>query len=120
MPVNAETLAAGDRFRSQQYAMCMIETGRDSDGAPANEVWAFASEDDHVEGHGWLELRIHEIVETRISGVVAVYYRQWFAPDGQPAWGKKPKRVVGSLGSLKALIRRRKMTRNAQEPSHVG
>ena len=97
-------------YRSQGYAMCTIETGRDSDGAPISDMWMFANEDDYVEGHGWLEVRVHEIVETERSGALAVYYRQWFAPDGQPAWGKKPKRQVGSLGSLKALIRRRGMT----------
>jgi len=97
-------------YRSQGYAMCTIETGRDSDGAPISDMWTFANEDDYVEGHGWLEVRVHEIVETERSGALAVYYRQWFAPDGQPAWGKKPKRQVGSLGSLKALIRRREMT----------
>lgn len=97
-------------YRSQGYAMCTIETGRDADGAPISDMWTFANEDDYVEGHGWLEVRVHEIVETERSGALAVYYRQWFAPDGQPAWGKKPKRQVGSLGSLKALIRRREMT----------
>lgn len=96
-------------YRSQGYAMCLIDTGRDSSGAPISEMWAFASEDDYVEGHGWLEVRVHEIVETERSGALAVYYRQWFAPDGEPAWGKKPQRKVGALGSLKSLIRRRRM-----------
>lgn len=96
-------------YRSEGYAMCFIETGRDEHGAPLREVWAFASEDDYIEGHGWLEVRVHEVVETERSGALAVYYRQWFAPDGEPAWGKRPKRQVGSLASLKALISRRKM-----------
>ena len=96
-------------YRSQLYAMCLIETGRDSDGAPISEMWTFASEDDYVEGYGWLEVRVHEIVETEHSGTLAVYYRQWFAPDGEPAWRKSPQRKVGALGSLKSLIRRRKM-----------
>ena len=47
---------------------------------------------------------------TNASGWLAVYYRQWFSPEGEPAWGTRPRRVVGSLGSLKALVRRRKMT----------
>lgn len=97
-------------YRSQGYAMCTIDTGRDGDGAPTGEMWTFASEDDYAEGYGWLEVRVHEIVETERSGALAVYYRQWFAPDGEPAWGKKPQRKVGALGSLKSLIRRRKMT----------
>ena len=96
-------------YRSQLYAMCTIDTGRDSDGAPISEMWTFASEDDYVEGYGWLEVRVHEIVETEHSGTLAVYYRQWFAPDGEPAWRKSPQRKVGALGSLKSLIRRRKM-----------
>ncbi|UIJ43743.1 hypothetical protein LZK98_11640 [Sphingomonas cannabina] len=96
-------------YRSQGYAMCTIDSGRDRDGAPISEVWTFASEDDYVEGYGWLEVRVHEIVETERSGALAVYYRQWFAPDGEPAWGKRPQRKVGALGSLKSLIRRRKM-----------
>lgn len=90
--------------------MCTIETGRDSDGAPISDMWTFANEDDYVEGFGWLEVRIHEIVQTERSGALAVYYRQWFAPDGAPAWGKRPQRKVGALGSLKSLIHRRKMT----------
>jgi hypothetical protein len=97
-------------YRSQAYAMCTIETGRDSDGAPTSDMWTFANEDDCVEGYGWLEVHVHEIVQTERSGALAVYYRQWFAPDGEPAWGKRPQRKVGALGSLKSLIRRRKMT----------
>ena len=96
-------------YRSQDYAMCTIEQGRDPDGAPLSEVWTFAGEDDYVEGYGHLIVRVQEVVETKHSGTLAVYYRQWVAPDGEPAWGKRPLRRVGSLGSLKALIRRRKM-----------
>ena len=96
-------------YRSQDYAMCSIDTGRDSDGAPISEMWIFENEDHPAEGNGWLEVRVHEIVETQQSGTLAVYYRQWFAPDGEPAWAKKPQRKVGALSSLKSLIRRRKM-----------
>lgn len=96
-------------YRSQEYAMCTIETGRDADGAPISDMWTFADETSGVEGYGWLDVRVHEIVETEQSGTLAVYYRQWFAPDGEPAWGKRPQRKVGALGSLKSLIRRRKM-----------
>ena len=97
-------------YRSQGYAMALFEQGRDADGASSCEVWGFADEESGSEGDGWLDLRIHEIVETERSGTIAVYYRQWFAPDGNPAFGKTPKRRVGSLASVKALIRRRKMT----------
>ncbi len=97
-------------YRSQDYAMCTIDQGRDSDGAPLSEVWTFAGEDDGVEGYGHLVVRVHEVIQTQASGTLAVYYRHWIAPDGGLAWGKSPKRVVGSLGSLKALIRRRKMS----------
>ena len=106
-------------YRSQGYAMCTIETGRDADGAPISDMWTFATEDDRAEGHGWLEVRVHEIVETAHSGTLAVYYRQWFAPDGEPAWGKKPQRKVGALGSLKSLIRRRKMTPVKQDAPEI-
>jgi hypothetical protein len=95
--------------------MTTIDTGRDADGAPISEVWAFANEDDYSLGDGWLELRIHEVVDTERSGTLVVYYKQWFAPDGQPAWGGKPRRKVGSLGSVKAIIARRKMTAIATE-----
>jgi len=97
-------------YRSQGYAMATFDQGRDADGAPLHEVWGFADEDSGSEGDGYLELRIHEIVETQKSGTLAVYYRQWFAPDGEPAFGMQPKRRVGSLASVKALINRRKMT----------
>ena len=114
MPVSAPAgvtiPSAGQLYRSQPYAMTTIDTGRDADGAPLAEIWTFATEDDGVLGYGWLEVRVHEIVPTNASGWLAVYYRQWFSPEGEPAWGTRPKRVVGSLGSLKALIRRRKMT----------
>jgi hypothetical protein len=89
--------------------MALFDHGRDADGAPLHEVWGFADEDSGSEGDGWLELRVHEIVQTERSGTLAVYYRQWFAPDGEPAFSKQPKRRVGSLASVKALINRRKM-----------
>lgn len=81
----------------------------DERGDPTVELWRFAGEDDGEEGFGWLEVRLHEVVETERSGLLAVYYRQWFDPHGQPAWGNRPKRTIGSVGSLKSLIRRRKM-----------
>lgn len=105
--------SAGDLYRSELYAMTTVDTGRDQDGAPLAEIWTFASEDDYVIGYGWLEVRVHEVVPTEQSGALAVYYRQWFSPDGEPAWGTRPKRTVGSLASLKSLIRRRKMVAQA-------
>lgn len=119
-PVPASIPCAGEIYRSEEYAMTLIDTGRDSDGAPIAEMWAFASEDDGVEGYGWLEVRVHEIVPSEHSGTLAVYYRQWFAPNGEPAWGTRPKRTVGSFGSLKSLIRRRKMTAKAIEARQGG
>lgn len=100
---------AGQVYRSQDYAMCTVDQGRDSDGAPMREMWMFAGEDDGVEGYGHLIVSVREIVETKSCGVLAVYYRHWIGPDGDPAWGRTPRRVVGSVGSLKALIRRRGM-----------
>lgn len=105
-------------YRSQGYAMCIDHTC-DYAGDPTVEIWRFANEDDGSDGDGWLEVRVDEIVQTERSGTLAVYYRRWMAPDGEPAWGRKPRRVVGSLGSLKALIRRRKMlpVEGAQPPA---
>jgi hypothetical protein len=98
-------------YRSEPYPMITVDEGRDGDGAPLREVWAFANEDTGSgEGDGFLELRIREVIQTERSGTIVVYYRQWFAPDGNPAFGMRPKRRVGSLASVKALIKRRKMT----------
>ncbi len=108
-PLNPEV---GQVWRSEEYAMC-CEYSRDERGDPTVEFWRFANEDDGVEGYGWLEVRVHDIVGTDRSGTLAVYYRQWFAPDGEPAWGKRPQRKIGAIGSLKSLIRRRKMTLTA-------
>lgn len=99
---------AGQVYRSQGYAM-FTDYVADSQGDPTAELWRFAGEEDPTEGFGYLEIRVHEIVETAASGTLAVYHRQWFAPDGEPAWGNRRKRVIGAVGSLKALIRRRKM-----------
>lgn len=101
-------MIAGSVWRSQGYAM-FIDHVSDFQGDPTVELWRFSGEDDPNEGEGHLEVTIHEIVDTQASGTLAVYYRQWLAPDGEPAWGNQRKRVIGSVGSLKALIRRRKM-----------
>lgn len=108
MPYRPFHLEAGQVWRSQGYAM-VIDHQSDFRGDPTLDMWRFANEDDGTDGFGWLEVRVHEITETERSGTLAVYYRQWFAPDGEPAWGKRPQRKIGSVGSLKSLIRRRKM-----------
>lgn len=86
----------------------------DERGDPTVEKWAFAhSEDDPHGGYGHLMLTVLEIVPSVSSGTLAVYRKQWIAPDGEPL--SKGRRVVGSLSSLKALVSRRKMT--PQNPS---
>lgn len=82
----------------------------DNAGDPTIELWRFRCEDDPYDGDGYLVLTVQEIVQTEKSGTLAVYHRQWIAPDGEPAWGNRKKRVIGSVASLKTLIRRRKMT----------
>ena len=100
---------AGETYKSEGYSM-FVDYVSDYRGDPTVEQWRFSGEDDGSDGFGWLQLRVHEVVKTRHSGTLAVYYRQWFAPDGTPAWGNREKRVIGAIGSLKALIRRRNMT----------
>ncbi|ARR53511.1 hypothetical protein HY78_08785 [Rhizorhabdus wittichii DC-6] len=86
----------------------------DSRGDPTVEAWLFTQcEEDGCEGYGWLEIDVHEIVETERSGTLAVYYRQWFNPEGERLWSRK--RVIGNLASLRAVIQRRKMRRRAAE-----
>lgn len=99
---------AGTVYRSEGYAM-FTEYGPDHRGDPTIERWSFAGEDDCTEGYGCLEIRVHEIVPTEKSGTLVVYYRQWLDPEGEPAWGNRPQRKVASIGSLKSLMRRRKM-----------
>lgn len=112
--------SVGAVYRSEPYSM-FIEYAPDARGDPTVELWRFTScEDDGEDGYGRLEIRVHEIVETERSGTLAVYYRQWFAPDGGPAWGNRPKRVIGSLGSLRALLRRRKMVLAQKGADHAG
>jgi len=107
--LRASIPSAGDVYYSVGYSM-FVDHVSDEHGDPVVELWRFAGEDDYPDGNGWLQIRVHEIVETKQSGRLAVYYRQWFAPDGEPAWGNRQKRVIGSIGSLRALIRRRGMT----------
>ncbi|QUT04006.1 hypothetical protein KFK14_12705 [Sphingobium phenoxybenzoativorans] len=100
---------SGGVYRSEGYGM-FTDYAPDFRGDLTIELWRFSGEDDPQEGFGYLEISVHEIVETSSSGTIAIYYRQWFAPDGAPAWGNRRKRVIGSIGSLNALIRRRQMT----------
>lgn len=103
------TIIEGAAYRSEGYAM-FIEHVPDYEGNPSVELWRFQScEDDPMDGYGHLVVTVQEIVETKKSGTLAVYHRQWFAPDGEPAWGCRKRRVIGAVASLKALIRRRNM-----------
>jgi hypothetical protein len=103
-----EALAEGAVYRSEGYGM-FIDHVSDAAGDPTVELWRFCGEDEEEQGCGHLEIRVHEIVSTERSGKLAVYYRQWISPDGEPAWGNRPQRKIASIGSLKALIGRRKM-----------
>lgn len=105
---------AGQVYHSEGYQM-WVDHVADVSGDPVVELWRFRCEDDPYDGDGYLWLRVHEVIKTQNSGTLAVYHRQWIAPDGQPAWGSRKKRVIGSLGSLKALIKRRNMTAKAME-----
>lgn len=114
--MNNSTPSAGVTYRCPGVQM-FVAYDRDASGDPTVEVWRWASsEDDPHDGYGCLEITVHEIVETTRSGTLAVYYRQWFNPEGEPIASRS--RKVASLGSLKSLIRRRKMTAIARNPSH--
>ena len=104
---------AGAVYRGSETQM-FIEYELDDNRDPTVERWVFAHcEDDPNDGYGWLEIRVQEIVPTRTSGVLAVYYRQWFTPEGTTL--ARPRRVVSGLPALKALIRRRNLTLTAGE-----
>ena len=99
---------AGMTFRSVGVQM-FLEHAPDQHGDPTVEMWCFANdEDDPHHGYGHLEIFVKEIVPTQQCGTLAVYYRQWFNPEGDPIWSRK--RVVANLASLKAVISRRKMS----------
>jgi hypothetical protein len=101
-------IAAGKTYRSGLVKM-YVDYAPDERGDPTIEQWFFVgSEDDGHDGDGWLEIYVKEIVPTQQCGTLAVYYRQWFNPEGERIWSRK--RVVGNLASLKAVISRRKMT----------
>lgn len=107
IPIAGAIYTGGD---TQMYIDYLL----DAHGDPTVEKWFFANcEDDPNDGHGWLEVKVREILETRTCGTIAVYYKQWFAPDGEPL--ARARRQVGSLSSLKALIRRRKLVAKAIE-----
>lgn len=102
-------LKAGDEYYSEAYSMC-LDHASDIEGNPTIECWRFSQEDDSEDAHGHLHIRVHEIIETANSGTLVVYYRRWILEDGEPVWGKRPMRKIGSLNSLKQIIRRRSMT----------
>jgi hypothetical protein len=87
----------------------------DERGDPTLEYWAFADMDDDDCECGRFEIRIHEILASAKSGTLAVYYRQWFTPDGEA--NGKPRRKVTALSSLTALIRSRRMKLAAPHPT---
>ncbi len=98
---------AGKTYVSEGVQM-YCDYAPDERGDPTIEQWFFANcEDDPNDGYGYLEIFVKEIVQTQVCGMLAVYYRQWFNPEGEKLWGRK--RVVGNLASLKAIISRRKM-----------
>lgn len=99
---------AGDVLWSDGVQM-YTSYSADGRGDPTIERWVFAaSEEDPNEGFGHLKVTVLEIVPSASSGTLAVYRKQWIAPDGEPI--NRGRRLVGSLSSLKALISRRKMT----------
>ena len=99
---------AGKTYRSIGFAM-FVDYHPDYRGDPTAEVWSFRNaEDDQHDGDGWLEIFVKEIVQTQQCGTLAVYYRQWFNPEGERIWSRK--RVIGNLSSLRALMRRRGMS----------
>ena len=105
---DAAAVAAGLTYRSEAVQM-YCEHAPDNRGDPTVEVWMFRlCEDDPHEGNGWLEIHVKEIVQTQSCGTLAVYYRQWFNPEGERLWSRR--RVIGNLASLRSLIRRRKMS----------
>ena len=88
----------GQWYRSKGIPMRYVETD-------TYEEWQFLSisdicaEEDHtLDGYGWLAVKVHEIIESQRSGSIAVVYRQWFAPDGEPI--SKPKLRITSLAGL--------------------
>lgn len=56
---------------------------------------------------GHMMLTVHEIIITEKSGILVVYYRAFYNPDGEQ--NAKPKRKVTSLGALKSFIRQYKL-----------
>lgn len=101
-------IVAGTTFRSAPVGM-MIVHSPDERRDPTVETWVFANEmEDDEDGCGWLEVSVTEVIDTKTAGKLAVYYRRWFNPEGEPM--ARPYRRVASISSLKALIGRRKMT----------
>jgi len=113
IPAIARGLSEGDLWVQTGIGM-RIDYHRDERGDPVMEYWAFAPADDEDCECGRFEIRIHEILPSAKSGTLAVYYRQWFTPDGEP--NGKPRRKVTALSSLTALVRSRRMERAHLQP----
>jgi hypothetical protein len=108
--------AEGDLWVQDGIGM-NIAYHNDDRGDPTIEYWAFADPNDDDCECGRLEIRVHEILPSAKSGTLAVYYRQWFTPDGEP--NGKPRRKVTALASLTALIRSRRMKRTPTPESEI-
>lgn len=103
-------VSAGDLFIQSGVGM-YVEYELDAARDPTIERWRFSTndEDSGHDGDGRFEIRVHEIVKTEKSGTLAVYHRQWFAPDNTPLGMKR--RKISGLSALCQLIRRRRMVR---------
>jgi hypothetical protein len=114
--VPASIPRAGDLFVQDGVGM-YIEYDLDSARDPTIERWVFSTNDPDsgYDGDGRFEIRVCEVVETEKSGVLAVYYRQWFAPDDTPLGMRR--RKISGLSALRSLIRRRKMVRRDSDGS---
>jgi len=99
-------IEVGKTYSSIGFAM-KLYCEPDDHGDPVIEKWSLAFKEEDDDGDGWLEIYVHEIVETERSGTLAVYYRQWFNPEGEKLWSRK--RKVGNLASLQRIISSRQM-----------
>lgn len=96
---NRFEIKEGVRYRSRGIPMRLDHT----------ESWIFWIDPEYtIDGHGWLAITIREIVDTKLSGDLVVYYKQWFSPDGE-ALSLHPKRTITSRTGLERLMKNRGM-----------